>query len=387
MIFEFQIVYLRTPYTEIIPIIRDGLSMVLDANLNVVDDDAIAQMIIPRVERVGSEFTDFNGATCEHVVFGFAVDLPEGTMSARIVIDELVEHLNTVPIIHVVKFEDPLLLADITQWTQEIFALEMKLRRVLTLVYLHAYQCEDPYDLLREESVQPLTKERVKPEHMNDRGENQFFHLTFSNYIALNRRPDFKLPELLEVVRNKERYDDFRQELSRLPVADEDDAGFLAGLKERMDAIEAMRNCCAHNRRPSKRVEENYLNARPLLDQLLDGYLARWEWQEPIEEMPWERDARDAVTAALEDATWDDEEKAITFFNSNDDRIRLTVVSRGELYDYLSALARDAFYARAPQVDGEYLHECDEYGIVESLLDDYEDRLVEFFGADVAPRE
>ena len=45
-----------------------------------------------------------------------------------------------------------------------------------------------------------------------------------------------------------------------------------------MEAIEAMRNCCAHNRRPSNKVEENYCNARPLLDQLLDGYLTHWAY-------------------------------------------------------------------------------------------------------------
>lgn len=92
---------------------------------------------------------------------------------------------------------------------------------------------------------------------------------------------DFKLPDLLRLIGNSEAYDRFREELSRKPIEDEDDAGLLAGLKERMEAIEAMRNCCAHNRRPSKKMEENDLNARPLLDQLLDGYLARWEWQYP----------------------------------------------------------------------------------------------------------
>ena len=51
----------------------------------------------------------------------------------------------------------------------------------------------------------------------------------------------------------------------------------LKALKERTDAIERMRNCVAHNRRPTKSVSENYLNARPLLNQMLDEYLARWQ--------------------------------------------------------------------------------------------------------------
>jgi hypothetical protein len=384
MIFEFQIVYHRAPHTDIIGFIRDGLSMVLEDNLNVFDDEAIERMVIPRVERVGDECVDRDGVACHHVVFGFALDLPEETASARIVVDEFVEHLNTAPVIHLVKFEDPLLRANLAGWAEEISALEMQLRRALTLVYLHAYQGGDPYDLLFEESVQPINKERPKPEHMRERAENQFFHLTFSQYIALNRRPEYKLTDLLTFVRNKEAYNGFREELSRVPVEDEDDAVFLAGLKERMDPIEAMRNCCAHNRRPSKKVEENYLNARPLLDQLLDGYLARWEWQEPVEEMFWDREAREAVESALERADWDEDERTITLYDADDDRIRRTVTSREKLEKYLCEIACTAFYANAPREDGEFLYDCDDDGIVWAALAQYQEQLEEFFSGEGA---
>jgi len=47
-----------------------------------------------------------------------------------------------------------------------------------------------------------------------------------------------------------------------------------------MGAIEKMRNCVAHNRRPSRRVVEDYENARPLLNDLLDNYLNKWTWRE-----------------------------------------------------------------------------------------------------------
>lgn len=382
MIFEFQIVYHRAPHTDIIGFIRDGLSMVLEDNLNVFEDEVIERMVIPRVERVGDECMDRDGVACHCVVFGFALDLPEETASARIVVDELAEHLNTAPVIHLVKFEDPLVRTDLARWAEEIAALEMKLRRVLTLVYLHAYQGNEPYELLREESVQPINKERPKLEDMRARAENQFFHLTFSQYIGLNRRPDFKLPDLLNIVRNKDAYDGFRDELSRAPVEDEDDAVFLSGLKERMDAIEAMRNCCAHSRRPSKKVEENYLNARPLLDQLLDGYLARWEWQEPAEETFWDRHAREAVESALERADWNDDERTITLYDIDDDRIRKTVANREELEQYLCDVARTEFYGYAPREDGEYLDECDDDGIVWAALARYEKKLEELFGSD-----
>ena len=73
----------------------------------------------------------------------------------------------------------------------------------------------------------------------------------------------------------------------------------------------------------------------------------------------------------------------ITLFDADDDRIRETVSTREGLDKYLSQVAASAFYANAPRVDGDYLDECDEYGILETVLTDYEERLENFFRQDV----
>ena len=51
------------------------------------------------------------------------------------------------------KFEDPLLRAELTERASEIFSLEMKLRRVLSLIYLQAYQGEDPFFEVESQEV------------------------------------------------------------------------------------------------------------------------------------------------------------------------------------------------------------------------------------------
>jgi hypothetical protein len=76
------------------------------------------------------------------------------------------------------------------------------------------------------------------------------------------------------LIRNESTYEAFRAELLRQPVEHEDDASFLAGLRERMDSIEKMRNVVAHNRRPSQSATNDYLNALPLVNQALDDYLS-----------------------------------------------------------------------------------------------------------------
>ena len=213
--------------------------------------------------------------------------------------------------------------------------------------------------------------------------ENQFFHLNFSQYINLNKRPQPKLTDILAVIRDSEQYAAFRAEIRRTPIEQEDDVGLLAGLKERMDAVEQMRNCVAHNRRPSTRLIENYNNTLSQLHEMLDNYLSRWEFyseEETQGETSWERTAREAVEHEMSAASWDDNTKTIAVCPSGDGRHYETISSLEELKSYLREVAVSAFLGVVPYYDDpEPAFECDEYGIVESVLWDYEEKLAEFF--------
>ena len=108
---------------------------------------------------------------------------------------------------------------------------------------------------------------------MQAASENQFFHLLFSQYTNLNNRQSIGLAKVLEFVKTLENYEDLRAEIQRVPVEDEDDADFLANLKSLMNSIDGMRNCIAHNRRPTRGITDNYPNARARLEERLDEYL------------------------------------------------------------------------------------------------------------------
>jgi hypothetical protein len=261
------------------------------------------------------------------------------------------------------------------------FRLEMNLRRVLTIVYLHAYQIGDPYDLLRDETVQPMAKERPTREQMQAAAENVFFHLTFGQYVGLNQRPEIKLPVLVEIIRNAEQYEALRSEVLHQPVEEEDDAVLLAGLKERMDAIEKMRNCVAHNRRPTRSVNDNYSIARPLLERLLNDYLATWEIQDNQDHvLHWETAAREAVENAMASAQWNEGARTITFpVDDEPPRIR-TVTSYEELGAYLGEVASAAFYQNAPFDGDASVFECDDDAFVQPILEEYGQRIAELFG-------
>ena len=277
MTFEFLIACWMTPDTDIRQVLAELLATVLEDHQNEFDEALVTEMIQLRYERKGGEVVEGNDQASPHSLVGFAIELPDETELIAEVIDEFAKSLpETPPVFHAVKFEDPLLQAELAEWAKEIFSLEMKLRRVLSLVYLHAYQDGDSFNLLREEEEQPPGREKPKQEQMRAANENEFFHLTFGQYINLNRRPPFKqVTNVLELISNSDCYDALRAEILRVPVEDEGDAGLLADLKSLMDSIDKMRNCVAHNRRPPKEVVANYPNAREGLEQRLDEYLTR----------------------------------------------------------------------------------------------------------------
>jgi len=62
-----------------------------------------------------------------------------------------------------------------------------------------------------------------------------------------------------------------------------------------MEAIEAMRNGVAHNRRPTRGVIENYETARPELDRTLDEDHARWKKATPPDDLEVGRLAEDTL--------------------------------------------------------------------------------------------
>ena len=211
MTFEFLIAYRQTQAVLIKQILVDLLYNVLTDNLNDVDSETVDVMIRCQHERYVCDTTNEHGEASRQELLGFSLDLPDETAQMQAVVDDFSTALaETSPIFHAVRFEDPLLHADNLRRAEEIFALEMKLRRVLTLIYLHANKDGDPYDLLRDESVQPMSKEKPMPAQMKAATENQFFHLTFGQYVGLNQRPELKLPALISVVRDAASYNAFR---------------------------------------------------------------------------------------------------------------------------------------------------------------------------------
>ena len=272
MTFEYVIVCSTNTSASVHALLSELLAEALEDSADEFDDDEVSRMINVKHERVGHSCVCTSGACNCDMLVGFALELP-AIDAADAVVDQFTDSLpKSARVRHAVKFEDPLLQDDLAHWATEIFMLEMKLRRVLSFIYLNAYEYRDPYKLLKNDKVKPMTQD-LEEEDMAILSENQFFHLNFRQYISLNDRSKLQMADMVRMIRDSEDYEWFRQEVTRPPVKRSGDMDLLNDLKALMDPIEKMRNCVAHNRTPSAIVRQSYLATHRQVEDRLDRYL------------------------------------------------------------------------------------------------------------------
>jgi len=157
---------------------------------------------------------------------------------------------------------------------QTVPALPLTLRQVLSFIFLHAYTNE-PHSFLARTALKTTPKDEApRPEDLQQRHENQLFHILFNEYAFLNVPADTKLTNLLELIREKDSFEGLRQALDHLPIRNNGHAGFIAGLQKLLDPVERVRNCVAHHRAIPKRALDNYPQARDDLQRAIREF---WE--------------------------------------------------------------------------------------------------------------
>jgi hypothetical protein len=174
----------------------------------------------------------------------------------------------------VLKYGDEGMQVEHQKYAKEIFDLEMRLREVISIIFLDTYK-GDYYDLVREIDIkiQPLNKNnKLREEYYKSHFENEFFFLLFSDYIRLNNSKELKQPDLMEMMINSNDYDDLKQKIQSRGIIKREYQDFLAGIKQNLEPIENLRNCTAHNRSFTVPIIENYVDAKKKLEGRIDEF-------------------------------------------------------------------------------------------------------------------
>jgi len=313
----------------------------------------------------------------ETFIGGFSVDfVPEevdvGNEIVKAFCKELINK-GEKGIQHLLKFKDPYLKMRNSKYADEIFDIEMKLREVLSLIFMDTYG-DNFYNLLKDVSVKP-TEDKLQPEQMQTHLENEFFYLLFSHYPNLNIRKQPNTPkDLIHLIGQADGYEVFKQMLISKPIKNEQYAGFLASLQTRVDPIEKLRNCVAHNRTVPQRVIEDYETAKEPLLKSIDDMLSKKS--EDNHRMFWEEEVCEALKAALKTARWNIEDSSVKIYNSHDDR-DCTCHTYDELVDELHRLATDTASVYMPFDGGEPVFDYEPYDDVADVLAEYEEQIRE----------
>lgn len=146
-----------------------------------------------------------------------------------------------------IKFHDETRFETYLNYYREIAEIEMQLREILSYIFYYEYS-EDFYNLFEEYEVKSL-KDTPKEEELKTRLENQFFYLTFRNYLALDKPKEIRLiRDINTILENSDSYDDFRDKICNRGIKNEKHLEFLAAIKQDLQTIEGVRNSVAHNR-------------------------------------------------------------------------------------------------------------------------------------------
>ncbi len=174
------------------------------------------------------------------------------------------------------KFHDEGLFGSLQKLYAEIFALEMKLREIATLIFADTYR-GNYLDHIRETKVKLSSTElnqggNNKETRLKSRFENEFFHISFSDYHKLLEPRELKEPDLLNFASKAETFEDFRDYVRYRGVQNEYYRDFFASIRPHMDALEKVRNCVAHGRVVSENEYQNFEVAKAAVQELIDSF-------------------------------------------------------------------------------------------------------------------
>lgn len=247
----------------------DALSNGLESE---VSEDLVNGMVAINYSRLSSS----PSPQAQWYICGFSVEFDEIDESSRLrsAFSDFNQILLENGAVHILKFYDDLLLNLNIELIKEVFEIEMLLRKAISIAYIRNYP-GDYYNLLRDDSQQISTKEKPLIEHMEMMRENEFFYLLFSQYISLNRPKVYKLDEMLNIIKRAGNYEEMRAEVQRIPVNTPEDLDFLAAIVSKINAIEKVRNCIAHNRAVGERQLQDYRTASSELRNVVEDYMER----------------------------------------------------------------------------------------------------------------
>ena len=209
-----------------------------------------------------------------HRICGFSVEF----ISAEEWLGDLIDKFNrsvgnytNTGVEHLLKLNDPQLQRTLRDYGDDIFEIEMKLREALSLIFVDTYG-EDFYKLLKDSRVDP--SEECTIDQMQEYYQNEFFFLTFRDYININDGKEPNLDRVRKCIRQAKNFEGLQKMIAtKEPIKATRHVRFLEDLKKPVHQMQGLRNCVAHNRSIPEQIQKRYEEAYESLSELIDEFL------------------------------------------------------------------------------------------------------------------
>ena len=185
---------------------------------------------------------------------------------------------------HLLKFHDTDLFERNMNYAKDIFHIEMRLREVLSFIFLDTF-ADDFHAVGNYVEVKTGSGEKLENVMLNKRLENALFYVLFGEYAACNKnshKADIKtIVELLQFAKN---FDTLQEWWTAKPIRKTAYSDFITSLGSIMSPLEKVRNCVAHNRAIPTDLIANYETAKGNLLKFIDDFVSTKIADEPNEE-------------------------------------------------------------------------------------------------------
>lgn len=208
---------------------------------------------------------------------------------------------------------------------EQIYKLEMKLREIISQIFFNKYYPPEIDNFIKDlkldhqNTYKKLWKDQswkdIKTHNLNEKNENIFFYLLFSDYWKLTELKDLNDYELKSALQTAENFEDWQQKIFSRGIIDEEDKSFLEKIQEDLEIIEDTRNAIMHCRNLTDEALQNYSISRERLLKKIEEFeywedeeefwLEVWKKYESLQDLPnfkkWEKyelkywDKHDAV--------------------------------------------------------------------------------------------
>lgn len=181
-----------------------------------------------------------------------------------------------------IKFRDQQLFESLQNYYKEIFDIEMKLREILSFIFISTYE-NDCYSFLEFQKQKISTiykniKEEEVSAFLKKKYQNEFFYLTFNQYRQLKLPDIIKSETLINLLADSKSFEELIKNILNLGAMKSeknDYLEFLNRISENLESIETVRNCVAHNREPTGEELGNYNIAKEKLEKELIEFFQR----------------------------------------------------------------------------------------------------------------